>query len=195
MARCLELTIEFLGSLRSFFGYEVDPTALINGDGLRIEEGIWVYKFYFQREKSYKRLKTYPYAVKVLREFLEDYELIFVSCRPKKMLDLTIKNLKRLKIYRGNLFLVPRDQKVDFIIKLKPDFVIEDEARLANKIGEGGIKCFLLERPWNIKEKVLPCVRRVKSWQGIALRVNKGRWWRWYRKDLFGKRLRVGRSF
>ena len=45
--------------------------------------------------------------------------------------------------------------------------LIEDAAEHANDCAEKGIKVILINRPWNLNERVHPNVKRAENWEEV----------------------------
>ncbi|MEM5871473.1 MAG: hypothetical protein QW051_01230 [Candidatus Aenigmatarchaeota archaeon] len=155
---------------------------LVTGHGLTDEEREWVYHHYFDLDIAYIGLPVYKDAIPVIQSLAKHHEIYFVSGRPLKFLHLTGYELAKHKLPIDNLFLVPRDKKISFILDLKPDIVIEDEYPIVYELASRGITAIILEREWNVEwldtfQQPITLIR-VKDWltirEIIELKSKKG---------------------
>lgn len=127
---------------------------------------------------AYIGLPTYQDAVPVLRRLAKKHEIYFVSGRPLHILHLTGYELAKLKLPIDNLFLIPRDQKAEFIKDLAPDWIIEDEYPIALELALKDFKVILLERDWNIDLLTYSPqpenLKSVKCWLEVKEILTKG---------------------
>jgi 5'(3')-deoxyribonucleotidase len=126
---------------------------------------------YFQKPESYE-VPPYPYAVSVTRKLMKEYDVHFVSARPKIAYFNTEERLKTYGILKDGRHLVfcEKPDKPQIYSTLKFDIVIEDEDQ---NLLVPNITGYLLLRPWNIPIKRLNIII-VKNWLEIEKHLKGG---------------------
>ena len=101
-----------------------------------------------------------------IRHAIEEYDVVekFKEIFP----DLNFE-VHHAKEYVGD-----NKYKSEICVNNKIDLMIEDSVENVNKIAKKGIKCFLINRPWNKNHEKFPEVICVDSWEEILEKLKNG---------------------
>ena len=129
----------------------------------------------FYNSQDFSKITPIEGAKESIFELGKKNNLYVITSRP----DSTSKETVRwLNEHFPNIFLkvhfinqhqenIPKKSKSEICLKNGYSIIIEDAPKYANECAEKNINVFLLTRPWNLKEKMNPNIKRVKNWQEV----------------------------
>lgn len=128
----------------------------------------------FYDTKYFLAIKPFSDSIDIIEALSKKHNLYIITSRPSSITKETSDWIK--KYYKGffkeiiltNHYFGGTKKKSEVCIEKNITWMIEDMANYANDCAEAGVKVILIERPWNIKEKVHKNVKRVKDWFDIS---------------------------
>lgn len=115
-----------------------------------------------------------------IKALAKKHELFLVTSRAENIKKITAKwinknfkvNFKDIIYTRDTIFSKEKESKFEICHRIKADVLIEDWVDHANDCAINGLKVLLFDCPWNRGIKLLPKMRRVKSWNDILTILN-----------------------
>ena len=190
----MKIGIDFDDCIADFAPFLIDYYNKIDGTSHKIEDvtsweldGLWKMDIKSARDRCFN---FYPQevgieippvhgAVQAIQKLKEKNELIIITGRPEATLSFVVDWLKKhsldvfSKIIFSDQFNGEKRKKAEICKDEKVDIFIDDSLKNILDISKEGIKCFLIDTPWNQGE--LPeNVKRVKGWGEIVKGIKVG---------------------
>lgn len=130
----------------------------------------------FHDTDDFKKLEPVEGSVKYIPKLAESHSLVLLSARSEHLTDITNTWVSEFigdyfdEILLTGLYRKHNDEKVtkaDVCIEKKADLLIEDAAHHAVGTANAGITTILYERPWNLMQKDLDNLYKVKTWDEV----------------------------
>lgn len=128
----------------------------------------------FQKTEFSKNLKLLENAKEILNEISESYEIYFVTARHEGLKEETFNELKNLFNFEFKTFFTRREKdhseimsKARYCEENGIKIIIEDKLETVLECAAQGMKCILLNYPWNQREDLNENITRVENWEEI----------------------------
>lgn len=123
--------------------------------------------------KTYERLDVLELGVKIAR-FCENagYNIHIVSSRPAYTEQVTGLWLKQNKI-PFHFMSIENGSKMGRIERLAPLFVVDDLLEVCDVCAELGVPSFLIDHPWNQRDKLDGIIYRIKTFDEFMTNITK----------------------
>ncbi len=128
----------------------------------------------------FSKLAVISGAEKSIKKLHKEHKLVLVTARPrivevdtKTWLDKYFPDIFSKVYFTREVILGPIIKDKDEVCQeIGADLIIEDEFDFAENCVEKNIPVLLLDKPWNRKHQVSPCMKRVYSWEEILNKIN-----------------------
>jgi hypothetical protein len=134
----------------------------------------------FYETKEFEDSLLIDKSKEAIEKLGKDNEIFFITSRPEKIKERTQKKLKEIfpdlnfEVHHAKEYVGDNKYKSEICVNNKIDLMIEDSVENVNKIAKKGIKCFLINRPWNKNHEKFPEVICVDSWEEILEKLKNG---------------------
>lgn len=172
---------EFRKKFFEFYNNTYGTNHLFDGFDYSIEEFLGITKDEsvklfddFHSSKYFPEIVLIDGFKEVFYDLVEFYEFIFITARPIHQAEGVIKKVESLIGIKSPVVHFTHDEnwkrvkdKAAYCIEHGIQFMIEDSYDNAILCAEKGIKCFLLNYPWNTNKIEIPNIVRVNNWKEI----------------------------
>ncbi len=188
----MKIGIDFDDCLADYCKVLIDHYNKIDGTSYKIEDAItWDLGYlwgmdeksaidrcinFYPKEKGIEILPVYG-AIEAINK-LKKNELIIITGRPDTTLNFVVEWLQKhsinvfSKIIFSNQFNGEKRGKAEICKDEEVEVFIDDHLGNVINTSKTGIKCFLMDMPWN-QGDIPSTVERVESWDEIVERINK----------------------
>ncbi|MEN7982601.1 MAG: HD domain-containing protein, partial [Nanoarchaeota archaeon] len=140
------------------------------------------YELFYEFEKSsfsFDNIEFFKDVKKILNELKNNHEIFFITARHEKIKNFTKMKMSLLfpendvEIYHMDYEnSIENPRKIEICNKLGVEILIEDNKKTSLNCAKEGIKCFLLDKPWNQNcehENII----RVNDWKEIREKIRE----------------------
>jgi 5'(3')-deoxyribonucleotidase len=113
----------------------------------------------FSDPAFWEHCEVFPGAVDWVNRAMRRNRIYIVTARAKCVKDMTKDWLKRNNILHTAIYHVDRLHKPDMLHSLNVKFMIEDDPRNAKSITDTGMKCYILNKPYNLNQDIGKAIR------------------------------------
>lgn len=136
-------------------------------------------KLFYEFEKTYEFLPEIDNARESIFLLEENHEIYFVTARPSFYRELVNKRLMNLfgktypVIFQYDENIQKIKEKYDFCKEIGITVMIDDGFHNLKDCADNGMKCFLIDNPWNKNEELNENIIRVDNWNEIIEELKK----------------------
>lgn len=121
------------------------------------------------KDKVWNSIPLLPGALEALEYISNNFYMYIVTARPEEVKEDTRNWFKVNAIEPTDIVFTDFNTKLGFLNqkKISLDYYVEDRWEFAKEIAETGTRVFLIDYPWNRKEKSGLDIIRVTGWRDI----------------------------